>query len=74
VEGGSSETSAAQLAATGLPTGVSPVSFPEGGGESKTGFAVVDYEKCEDKTDCTAYHELLITGDGGLSWRSAATP
>jgi photosystem II stability/assembly factor-like uncharacterized protein len=65
---------AAQVAATGLPTGVSPVSFPEDEGEPKFGFAVVNSEKCEDKTECTAYHALLVTEDGGRTWNPAAGP
>jgi hypothetical protein len=58
---------AADLRPSGLPEGAHAVTVSA---DQRTGWALATYGRCANgKSDCTLYHPLMTTTDGGATWR-----
>jgi hypothetical protein len=58
---------APDLRPAGLPEGANAVTFAS---DRRTGWALAAYGRCANgKSNCTLYHPLLTTTDGGGTWR-----
>ncbi|GAA2077514.1 WD40/YVTN/BNR-like repeat-containing protein [Actinomadura alba] len=57
----------ADLRPSGLPEGAHAVTFA---GDQRSGWALATYGRCANgKTECSLYHPLMTTTDGGATWR-----
>lgn len=63
-------TAAADLRPAGLPEGSDAVTFAPDG---LSGWVLAVYGKCaHGKSECTLYHALLATSDGGTTWHQTS--
>jgi len=59
------------LRPSGLTDGVQSVTFTS---DNRTGWALAGHGTCgANKRNCSYHHNLLVTTDGGATWRTAAT-